>query len=94
MTNTKTVDFVHGFTLGEDTVVSITLREPDGGSMRGLTMRSVHDMEWDTIMTLASRLALGNVPAAALERLRGPDMIRLTEAIITFFGDDASPTTH
>lgn len=70
---------------GEKTIDTISLRRPDSGELRGLSLVAVARLEVDTIATLVSRIAVPHVTAAEYTGLDPFDMLAIGGEIAGFF---------
>lgn len=87
---------------GETTLTKITLSKPPSGSLRGVSVRAVLDMDVDTIVTVVPRISDPKLTQAEAASLDLPDLMQMGVALAGFFmpaaalaeaASNLSPTT-
>lgn len=65
------------------TVSEIELVEPNSGHLRGLQLSMVLTQDLDAMFTLIPRIS--NLTKTDLHKLRAPDLLKVTSAVLGFF---------
>lgn len=72
-------------TRGEQTIDSLTLRRPDAGSLRGLKLFDVVQMDVLALQTLLPRITAPTLTSADVAALSAPDLFKLGAEVAAFF---------
>lgn len=67
------------------TIDTLTLHKPNSGALRGVSVRSVLDMDVETIVKVVPRIADPKITDAEAARLDPPDLMKLGVALAGFF---------
>lgn len=70
---------------GDNTIAKITLHKPNSGALRGVSVRSVLDMDVDTIIKVVPRISDPKITDAEAARLEAPDLMQMGVAVASFF---------
>lgn len=70
---------------GDTKISTITLHKPNSGALRGISVRSVLDMDIDTIVTVIPRISEPKLTDAEARKLDLPDLMQAGVALAGFF---------
>jgi hypothetical protein len=70
---------------GETTLSKITLSKPPSGALRGVSVRSVLDMDVDTIIKVVPRISDPKITDAEAALIDLPDLMQMGVALASFF---------
>lgn len=85
--NTVVVEFDEGYTIGNETIKSVTLTKPKTHALRGLKLNEVLTFDVDTIAKLATRISSPTMIEQHVYDLSVADFTKLSMAIAGFFVD-------
>lgn len=83
--NTVVVDLDFGITRGTDVIKSITLRKPKTGSLRGLNLNEVLNIDINAHIKLLPRITNPAITAAEVADLDPADFTTLASGVVGFF---------
>jgi hypothetical protein len=75
---------------GDQQISSITLHKPKGGTLKGISIRAIMDMECDTIQRLLPRISDPKLTAAEANNMEAEDIAMAGMRIAVFFLPKAS----
>lgn len=70
---------------GEQEITTVTIREPDTGSLRGLDMFSILRMDITQHRTLLPRIS--NLTSNDFDMLKPSDLVAVQSEVVSFFGE-------
>lgn len=85
MTQSATVKLETPISRGETTIPEITLRKPMGGDLRGLSIQSLTQSDYNAIRTLVPRIATPQVLEADFDTMDAADVASFAGEILGFF---------
>lgn len=69
----------------KSSIAKLTLHKPQAGALRGVSVRSVLDMDVDTIVKVIPRIADPKITDAEAAKLDLPDLMQMGVALAGFF---------
>lgn len=88
--NTVVVEFDEGYTVGNETIKSVTLNKPKTHALRGLKLNEVLSFDVDSIAKLATRISTPTMIEQHVYDLSVSDFTKLSMTIAGFFVDTES----
>lgn len=85
MSTTKTLTLENPIQRGETTIATLTLHKPRGGTLKGISVRAVMDMECDVIQRLLPRICDPKITAMEANNLEAEDIAMAGVKIADFF---------
>lgn len=70
---------------GEDKIETLTLRRPDAGALRGISLAELLKMDTGAIVTLLPRISAPPLIASEAEQLAPADLLAIGVEIASFF---------
>ncbi|MBS1191007.1 MAG: hypothetical protein H6R10_2799 [Rhodocyclaceae bacterium] len=83
--DTKTITLETPLPRGETKIDSLTLRKPNVGALRGVSLRALLDMEANAIATVLPRISEPCLVAAEINTMAAPDLLQTGMVIAGFF---------
>lgn len=84
-TESKTITLETPLTRGENKITSIVLLKPTVGALRGISMRSILDMDVNAIATALPRISEPPLIAAEVDRMDPADLLQAGMVLASFF---------
>ncbi|WP_369969867.1 phage tail assembly protein [Stenotrophomonas rhizophila] len=75
---------------GEQLIESLQLRKPDAGSLRGIKLVDLLQMDVGAISTLLPRITTPILTAADVAKLDPADLVAVGQEVVTFFMSKAT----
>lgn len=85
MTATATVKLETPIKRGESEITAFTLRKPMGGDLRGLTIQSLTQSDYNAIRTLVPRIATPQLLETDFDTMSAADVAAFAGEILAFF---------
>ncbi len=70
---------------GEQTITGITLRKPDAGSLRGIKLVDLMQMDVGSITTLLPRISTPTLTPHDITKLDPADLVAIGAEVVSFF---------
>lgn len=70
---------------GEQVIESVQLRKPDAGSLRGIKLTDLLQMDVGSLTTLLPRITTPTLTAADVAKLDPADLVAVGQEVLTFF---------
>lgn len=83
--STQTLTLENPIQRGETTITTLTLHKPKGGTLKGISIRAVMDMECDTVQRLLPRICDPKLTAQEALNLEAEDIAMAGVKIADFF---------
>lgn len=83
--NTQTLNLSTPINRGDKQISEITLHKPIVGSMRGVSMRAVLDMNVDALLTILPRISEPKLTEHEVNNLALPDLLQAGIVVASFF---------
>jgi len=82
---TATVKLEEPIERGEEKITELTLRRPDAGSLRGLSLAELIKMDAGAVAALLPRITMPPLIAAEVDKLDPADLFACAVEVSTFF---------
>lgn len=84
MTTTVTVELDTPIVRGEQTITRVELRKPDAGSLRGVSLINLLQMDVDALIAVVPRVSNPVITAPDVTRMDPADLLQIGSAISGF----------
>jgi Phage tail assembly chaperone proteins, E, or 41 or 14 len=81
----RTISLQTPITRGEQSIPSLTLRQPKGGDLRGLSLAQLSQSDFNQVQTLVTRIANPSITKEEFANLDPADMMEISGEIVGFF---------
>lgn len=85
MTQTVTIKLTQPIQRGETTITTVTLRKPKGGELRGLSLQSLMQCDYNAVRTLVPRIATPQLLEEDMDQMEADDVASFTGEVLGFF---------
>ncbi|TKJ09461.1 phage tail assembly protein [Halomonas sp. 15WGF] len=83
-TTTDPIELDEPIKRGEQTISEITLRKPQSGELRGVSLTDVLQMQTDALITLIPRLSTPSLTAIEVRQMDPADLVQCGGELVNF----------